>query len=253
MSTRARSYLRQNVLGLIAIFIALGGTAYAANTIGSDDIIDESILSQDIKNAQVTSGDLRANAVVSGDVRNDTTSGGGLTAPDLAADSVGSSEIAPFSVTTGDLSDNAVTADKLGALPAARMHKSTHSQGTTGSQNAVVVFSVEDFDTGGLVTLATSNSLLTAQRAGTYMLSGGIEWASNPNGIRMASLKVNTTTVASSLAPAGATAGNLSNVSTIVRLEPGDTVTMEALQNSGGGLSINPGNRTYLAAAFVGG
>jgi hypothetical protein len=37
--------------------------AFAANTIGSSDIINESILSQDIKNGQVKAADIAANAV----------------------------------------------------------------------------------------------------------------------------------------------------------------------------------------------
>jgi hypothetical protein len=37
--------------------------AYAANTVGSSDIIDESILSRDIKNGQVKKSDIAADAV----------------------------------------------------------------------------------------------------------------------------------------------------------------------------------------------
>jgi hypothetical protein len=42
----------------LALFVALGGTAYAANTVGSDDIIDESIQSVDIKNQTITTKDI---------------------------------------------------------------------------------------------------------------------------------------------------------------------------------------------------
>ena len=55
-----------NVCSFTALVFALGtGGAYAANTIGSDDIIDESIQSVDIKNGQVTRDDLGANAITS--------------------------------------------------------------------------------------------------------------------------------------------------------------------------------------------
>src|SRR5438067_292925 len=47
-----------NVCSLLALVVALGtGSAYAANTIGSSDIIDESIQSVDIKNGEVRQGD----------------------------------------------------------------------------------------------------------------------------------------------------------------------------------------------------
>ncbi len=46
------------VAAYLALFVALGGTAYAANTVGSDDIIDESIQSVDIKNQTITTKDI---------------------------------------------------------------------------------------------------------------------------------------------------------------------------------------------------
>jgi hypothetical protein len=52
------AHLRRNAYGLIAIFIALGGTAYAAATIGSNDIKDDAVKSRHIKDAQVKSGDI---------------------------------------------------------------------------------------------------------------------------------------------------------------------------------------------------
>ena len=95
MSARIREHIRSNAYGLIAIFIALGGTAYAANTVGSADIINESILSQDIQNGQVMSGDLANNQIRSADVRDDSLVDGGLLAADLAPNSVRGSELAP--------------------------------------------------------------------------------------------------------------------------------------------------------------
>ena len=45
--------------GVLALFFVLaGGTAYAANTIGSADVINESLLSQDLKNDNVTGDDV---------------------------------------------------------------------------------------------------------------------------------------------------------------------------------------------------
>jgi hypothetical protein len=52
------------IVAYLALFIALGaGGAYAANTIGSADVIDESLLSQDIKNGQVRASDIAANSI----------------------------------------------------------------------------------------------------------------------------------------------------------------------------------------------
>jgi hypothetical protein len=76
MSVRIREVLRQNVIGLVALFVALGGTATALTG----------------KNT-VDSGDIKNNQVKSADVRDDTLSGGGLAAVDLAPNSVGSDEL----------------------------------------------------------------------------------------------------------------------------------------------------------------
>jgi catabolite regulation protein CreA len=123
--SRTRSYLRQNVLGLIAIFIALGGTAYAANTVGSSDIIDDSILSADIKTNNVRSDDIQGNAVSSSkldsgavqsiDVRDDT-----LAAIDLAPDSVGSSEIAQDAVGGGEVASDSLFARNISGVESLR-------------------------------------------------------------------------------------------------------------------------------------
>ena len=51
-------------MGALALFLVIaGGTAYAANTVGSSDIIDESIQSVDVKNGEVTAADLANNSV----------------------------------------------------------------------------------------------------------------------------------------------------------------------------------------------
>ena len=49
--SRLIALVRGQWAGLLALFLVIaGGTAYAANTIGSSDVIDESLLSADLKN-----------------------------------------------------------------------------------------------------------------------------------------------------------------------------------------------------------
>jgi hypothetical protein len=120
MLKRLRSRLTYaNVASSIALFVALGtGGAYAANTVGSADIIDESILSQDIKNSEVksteiagaavTNSKLGPNAVGSGKVLDET-----LLAADLAKDSVGTSEIANDAVTSEKILVDSVSTSEI--------------------------------------------------------------------------------------------------------------------------------------------
>lgn len=58
MIGRLTAHLRRNAYGIVAIFIALGGSAYAAATIGSNDIKPNAIKSKHIKDGQVKSADV---------------------------------------------------------------------------------------------------------------------------------------------------------------------------------------------------
>lgn len=90
MRISIRRHINQNVVGYLALFLSLTtGTAWAAATIGSEDVIDNSLRSLDLKNGA---------AVRSGDVVNNN-----LTAADLASLSVSQSEIDPEVFASGDI------------------------------------------------------------------------------------------------------------------------------------------------------
>jgi len=98
-----------NVCSALALFVAVaGGTAYAANTIGSSDVINESLRSEDIKNGEVKTSDLANNAVDTNKILD-----GGVKAADLGANSVVTTKIGPGEVKNSDLGDNSITSDKI--------------------------------------------------------------------------------------------------------------------------------------------
>jgi hypothetical protein len=83
---RFSSHVRSNVVGYLALFMALCGTAYAVdgplagqNTVGSGDIIDNDVRTADIRDANLTTQDIRADAVTTGKILDDT-----LTPADIA-------------------------------------------------------------------------------------------------------------------------------------------------------------------------
>ena len=95
MFRKLGSHLRNQWMGALSLFVVLsGGTAYAVGTVGTEDIIDESVRSIDIRNGQIRSSDLR----------DDTQNGGGLGAPDLGPGSVGVSELDPLAFAAPDIS-----------------------------------------------------------------------------------------------------------------------------------------------------
>ena len=90
MSSRIRSVIRNQWVGVLALFLVLtGGTAYAVNTVDSDDVVDNSLRSVDLMNNQ---------AVQSADVAADS-----LTGADLAAGAVGFGELDPNAFAAGDI------------------------------------------------------------------------------------------------------------------------------------------------------
>lgn len=89
MAARVWGHLRGHFVGYLALVVALGGTAYAADKIGSQDIKRDAIKSKHIKKNQVKSSDLKNDkAVKSKDVKDGSLEGrdvrdDSLTAADL--------------------------------------------------------------------------------------------------------------------------------------------------------------------------
>ena len=70
--SRLIALVRAQWAGLLALFLVIaGGTAYAANTVGSGDVIDNSLLSADLKNnAAVRSADVQNEGLTGTDIAN---------------------------------------------------------------------------------------------------------------------------------------------------------------------------------------
>jgi hypothetical protein len=147
MSARIRHHIRSNVIGYLALFVALGGTAYAthpggANTISSGDIIDGQVMNPDIganavgtgkiiddtirsadigtdavNSAEITSGAVRTAEIQNGQVLSADVANNSLTGADVAdTDSLGSPEIGGLG--GGDVTDGSITdADTSGLVP----------------------------------------------------------------------------------------------------------------------------------------
>ena len=70
MIRKAHAHVRAQWMGALALFLVIaGGTAYAADTVGSADVIDNSLLSTDLKNNQaVRSADVRTEGLTGADI-----------------------------------------------------------------------------------------------------------------------------------------------------------------------------------------
>ena len=143
---RIRNHIRSNVIGYVALFVAMTGTAVAlpgTNTVFTDDIVQGEVKSADLADDSVNGGKLRNNSTASRHVVNnslesedildgavgtadladgsvdsakvldDTQAGGGLGPTDLAANSVGASEIASDAVNATEIANDTIDSGEI--------------------------------------------------------------------------------------------------------------------------------------------
>src|SRR5918996_4685603 len=110
---RASDWIRGNVLGLVAIFIALGGTAYAthpggANTISSGDIINGEVKSGDVGDAEIKGADVAPDSLGSGKIAD-----GSVKNSDLGTGASSSNTIADGGIQGVDVKSNTLTGTQV--------------------------------------------------------------------------------------------------------------------------------------------
>ena len=200
------------VVALVALFVALGGSAYAATTIGSAQITNESIRSQDIKNGEVKNADIGANAVRSG-------------------------EIANGQVLAADIASGAVTPAKLGPIPAAVVMNAGSEPPATAT-GVTLHADTEIIDTDSLYDPVANTGDFVAPVSGWYFVSAIVDRTPvsriPPHVDRRAQRCVRVG--GGPRPPAGASTSQ--NVSGIEYLGIGQTVHVTGLQGSGASLNV---------------
>jgi hypothetical protein len=105
-----------NVMATIAVFLGLGGSAYAINEWNSSNIQDNTLTGADIK-GKASPG------FVDGSLDTYDIKNGGLLSSDLAANTLTAGQLAPNSASTSEIKDNSVTPAKL--APSEAVHELT--------------------------------------------------------------------------------------------------------------------------------
>src|SRR5262245_23904189 len=111
-----------NVSATLALFVALGGTGYAATTITTSQIANNAVTTPKIKNAAVNSSKLANNAVTSARIASNAVSSAKLpsnavTSAKIASNAVSTAKIANAAVTTPKIANGAVTAAQIAPAP----------------------------------------------------------------------------------------------------------------------------------------
>lgn len=102
-----------NVMSVIAVFLALGGTAFAVqlgkNTVGSKQLKKEAVSAAKIKADAITDAKIKADAITGAKVLN-----GSLTGADLAAASIDQTKLAPGTSGIASIPSGSIGGSKLG-------------------------------------------------------------------------------------------------------------------------------------------
>jgi hypothetical protein len=118
MKNRVRAHIRSNIVGYIALFLVVaGGTAYAANTISSADIINGEVKTPDLALDSVITSRIAVGAVATSDLRLDAVNGARVADDSLSA----------RDIVNAPSGSDAVNADKLDGLDSAEVTRG-HSQ-----------------------------------------------------------------------------------------------------------------------------
>ena len=284
MSHRGYAHLRANIVGYVALFVALSGTAYAVNgplggrnTVGTADII----------NNEVRSKDVAVGAIGTTDVASDA-SPKALTGSNIAPDSLGGGDIDEAtlfndnSLNGGDIDESGLSGigpGALGEFPSVRAIWPTEgSNGFTCPNQEIASGVLEElkwglvlFETGGQLHVSNPNgsdcssldatrAKLTAPRDGTYLLTAGVLWpGGSAGGTRYLGIQVfdginNPNIVADERAANQATgAGSTAqSVATLYRLSQGQQVQAVVKQDSGSPIQLPiQDSRIFFAANWV--
>jgi len=216
------SYIRQHHLGLVAIFIALTGTAYASNQLAP---VHPTAKAAKVKRrARGPQGPPGPQGIpgppglLSGPASGDLT--GNYPGPQIAAEAVGPAE--------------------TGVVPAATARDNEATAVPSGT-DTTLHFDGESFDTADMHDNVTNNERLTAPIAGVYLVQASIQWPISPNpdagpGVRkivLPGVLFGGTDVQIGLD----SDTTVDNASAIVELLPGDEVHVVASQTSGATLT----------------
>jgi hypothetical protein len=251
-----------NVVASLALFISLGGGAYAAtnlpkNSVGSPQIKDGSVRGADLANNAVTSAKVKDGSLLSADFKAGQLHAGaqgrtGAQGPVGPKGPAGPATGPAGGDLTGSypnptIAPGSVGAGKLATLPMARIV--LDPQVVTGAP----LTGTEVADTAGMHNDTTNPSRITAPVGGTYIITAGARWNNSLEDHLLNIVKNGSQHLASSAEAGTNTYLAQNTVATVVRLAAGDYVELFATAAGGTGRQISPfEEQSNFSVAFIG-
>jgi hypothetical protein len=135
-SRRIIDHFKSSIVGYIALFMVLSGTAYAANTVFSADIVDGQVKSVDVADNGLTGVDVTNSSLTGADVAT-----GSLTGSDVADNSVAGADVTNSSLTGADVTNSSLTGADVAddSLTGTDIAESTLSVRAMGCQSGKVL------------------------------------------------------------------------------------------------------------------
>ena len=149
------------VLGIVAIFIALAGSAYAAQKIGknkvkSKHIKDGQVFSVDVADLGIATVDLADGSVTTAKIGDNA-----VNSAKVAADSLAANDLANNAVGTGELADNAVTNPKVADNAIANAELADNA--VTTNEVAADTLTAGDIGTGQVTSTELADNIINAE------------------------------------------------------------------------------------------
>ena len=211
------------IVACVALFVALGGTSYAAvklpaNSVGTKQIKDSAVTGAKVKDAT-------------------------LTGADIVASTLGK---VPSATSADGVADGAVGPAKFGVIPGARVRQKAATTVASAASSTVLSYDTTDFNVGGVFD-AAKPTRMTAPVAGRYLITASVRWDSNTNGRRVIALNVNYPAAGWAQIARSSVSGHWSTTpafypeqtaQTVYKLNAGDYVEVWAAQDSGSTLNL---------------